>query len=74
MANATGDQTDSLLTVPEVATALRLDETTVSKMCRNGEWGAFRVGVGRGRWRIPADRVEAYKNRTATGQLAEQAA
>jgi excisionase family DNA binding protein len=63
--NTASGRVDSLLTVPEVATALRLDETTVSKMCRNGELGAFRVGVGRGRWRIPAARVEALK----TGQL-----
>lgn len=66
METTTGSQSEILLTVPEVATALRLDETTVSKWCRNGDLGAFRVGVGRGRWRIPASRVEALRS----GQLA----
>lgn len=61
MQTATTGEQDDLLTVPEVAKALRLDETTVGKLCRDGELGAFRAGRGRGRWRIPSDRVQAYK-------------
>ena len=61
MQTATRGQQEDLLTVPEVAKALRLDETTVGKLCRDGLLGAFRVGIGRGRWRIPASGVESYK-------------
>lgn len=62
MERQTADQVGEVLTVPEVAADLRLDATTVSKMCRTGEFpGAFRTGNGRGRWRIPAADLSAHK-------------
>lgn len=63
MERQTADQVGDVLTVPEVATDLRLDETTVSKMCRTGEFpNAFRTGNGRGRWRIPVADLLAHKD------------
>ena len=76
MQTATTSQED-LLTVPEVAKALRLDPTTVGKLCRDGSLGAFRAGRGRGRWRIPAEGVKTYNEartpRVEAGQLLEPA-
>lgn len=60
MQNTSAVEQAELLTVPEVAKRLRLHPTTVLKMCHEGQLGAFRAGVGRGRWRIPAAALEAY--------------
>lgn len=74
MQNTSTDE-QQLLTVPEVAKRLRLHPTTVLKMCHEGQLGAFRAGVGRGRWRIPAVALEAYNaSRTPTADAAPQAA
>lgn len=51
---------DDVMTVPEVARAMRLHVTTVTSMCRNGQFGAYRVGNGRGRWRIPVGGYKAH--------------
>ena len=51
---------EELLTVPEAAAQSRLHSTTIIKLCHSGHIGAFRVGNGRGRWRIPAAKFKAY--------------
>lgn len=60
---------EQLLTVPEAAAQSRLHSTTIIKLCQSGNIGAFRVGNGRGRWRIPATKFEAY-NAARTPQAA----
>jgi excisionase family DNA binding protein len=67
--SANASESNGLLTVPEVATRLRLHPTTVSKLCRTGHLGAFRAGNGRGRWRIPLSGIDAY-NEDRTPQIA----
>lgn len=58
--NPLATEAEELLTVPEAAARYRLHPTTVGKLCRTGQIGAFRVGNGRGRWRIPKARMKAY--------------
>lgn len=53
-------QDDELLTVPEAAAQSRLHPTTIGRLCRSGQIGAFRAGNGRGRWRIPAAKFKDY--------------
>jgi excisionase family DNA binding protein len=60
---------EELLTVPEAAAQSRLHPTTIVRLCHSGHIGAYRVGNGRGRWRIPAAKLEAY-NAARTPQAA----
>jgi excisionase family DNA binding protein len=54
-----------LLTVKEAAEALRVSEATVRALVGRKLLRHERVGVGRGRIRIPVDAIEEYrKNRT----------
>jgi len=46
--------------VKDVAALLDVDTSTVYAAVRNGELGAYRVGVGRGTIRIPVDSFVAY--------------
>ena len=57
-------QTDQrLLTVAEVATALRVSNMTVYRLIRTGALPSTRVGRG---YRIWEDAVDAYLGRAAT--------
>lgn len=52
---------DEFLTVPEVSKRYRMHSTSVSALCRAGEFpGAYRNGRGRGHWRIPLVDIHAY--------------
>lgn len=52
-----------LLTVPEVAEALRISRGGVYPLIHNGELGAHKVG---GVFRVPEAELLAYLKRTAT--------
>jgi excisionase family DNA binding protein len=54
----------TLHTVDEVAHELRVSPDTVYRLVRSGEIGAHRIG---GQVRIPAEAVDAYLRRRATG-------
>ena len=62
-------QDEELLTVPEAAAQSRLHPTTIIRLCRSGQIGAFRAGNGRGRWRIPTAKFKAYNQ----GRMPEDA-
>lgn len=52
---------EELLTVPEVADMLRLNEQTVRRWLRDGTLPGFRLGHNRkAGWRIPRTDVERY--------------
>ncbi len=52
---------DELLTVPEVADMLRLNEQTVRRWLRDGTLPGFRIGHNRkAGWRMRRSEVEAY--------------
>lgn len=52
---------EELLTVPEVAAMLRLNEQTVRKWLRDGTLPGYRLGSNRkAGWRIRRSEVEAY--------------
>jgi predicted DNA-binding transcriptional regulator AlpA len=62
--NANPSESDDFLTVPEVSKRYRMHPTSVSGLCRSGEFpGAYRNGKGRGHWRIPEVEIKAYVRR-----------
>jgi excisionase family DNA binding protein len=48
---------DPLLTVPEVARALRVSSMTIYRLINEGELGALRIG---GSWRLRTSAVERF--------------
>ena len=58
---------DTLLTVAEVATTLRLKPGTVYSLVAARKLRHSRVGLGRGRIVIPADAIEEYLAGTTVG-------
>ena len=55
---------DELLTVPEVAAMLRLDEQTVRKWLREGTLPGFRLGNNRkAGWRVRRSELDDYLER-----------
>ena len=75
---------EPVMTVPEMAAALRVDRSVIYKEISAGNIDAIRVGLGRGSIRIPVSEFRAYvaKRKTANteasqfdpGQLAEPTA
>ena len=59
------NETETLMTVPEVAAVLRLNPATVYAMAESGELPSIRVGLSRGRIRV---------SRTALNQWIAEAA
>lgn len=58
--------TSDYLTVPEVATILRVQPDLVRRLCKSGEITATKLG-GRQGWRIHRDSLAAF---TSVGQTA----
>ncbi len=57
---------DDLFTIRETAAVLHVSVKTIRRMLKSKRLrGAFRVGAGRGDWRIPASTIEAYKRKSA---------
>ncbi len=61
---------DEIMTIPEVAEYLRLGESTVYRLVRDGELPAFRVG---GKWRFHRKRLEHWIEQETERHLLEPA-
>lgn len=51
---------DDLVTVPEAATRLRVDQETIRRWLRSGRLQGINLGPGKGRWRIRAAELDRF--------------
>lgn len=63
---------EPVMTVPEMAAALRVDRSVIYKEVAAGNIDAIRVGLGRGSIRIPVSEFRAYvaNRKTAVSTVA----